>query len=137
VGGVTILVTLRLQQQLVAAAADWKRTRVALALAVTSPRCNGSDVATVLLAHDAAINRLAAAVDELAEHDEPPPLPSEARTEALEQRIIVQSISWLGARATLDDDGKTFVRQLAVDEATDDLYHCVADLVSELTGVRP
>ncbi|MFL5954812.1 MAG: hypothetical protein ACJ76I_11970 [Gaiellaceae bacterium] len=131
-----IVETLRLQQQVAAAAADWKRTRVKVALATTFG-CDGLTVAAAMREHDAAIDRLAAAVDALAEHEAPPPLPSEARTEALEQRIVYQSITWLGARAALDDDGKTYAHQLAVDEATDDLYHRVADLVSELTGVRP
>jgi hypothetical protein len=67
VGGV-IAETLRLQQQLVDAAGDWKRARVGLAIATTEPAFS-QDVLPLIALHDRAIDRLAAAVDELEARD--------------------------------------------------------------------
>lgn len=126
----TIFETLRLHQELAAAAAEWKRTRVELASATTSPLFDGQQCAAAARDHEAAIVGLLIAYDAL----EGAQLPAVAignarRIGQLEGEIALQAIGWFHAREEGDD---LYARERSA-EQSQLLRETVREFVDELS----
>lgn len=95
----TILETLRLHQELARAAAEWKRSRVELAHATTSPAYSSEEVSARARDHEAAITSLLVAQDALGDAQLPAITFGNARRIGqLEGEVALQAVSWFRAR---------------------------------------